>query len=134
MCWGGAEYKCGKNNMRVINYNNNTLYSTLNVPPKKVPTQFRRNHPNCQSAITKSYGFVASSVLSTIQFDRQNIINWAILDSSATSHYIMTTAPIRNKIKAINPVTVTMPNGTRVASAHERELSIPLLPQAARFR
>ena len=45
----------------------------------------------------------------------------------------MTTAPVCNKIKAINPVTVTMPNGTRVASTHECKLDIPLLPQAARF-
>ena len=97
-----------------------------------MPTQFRRN-PDSQSAITRRYGYAASSILSTIQFDRQNIIKWAILDSGATSHYIMTTAPVRNKIKAINPVTVTMPNGTRVASTHECELDIPLLPQAARF-
>ena len=132
MWWGWAEYRCNKNNMHVIGYNDNTLDSALNLPLQKVPTQFRRN-PGNQPAITRRYGFAASSILSTIQFDRWNVIKWALLDSGTTSHYIMTTAPVRKKIKAINPVTVIMPNGIQVASTHECKLGIPLLPEAARF-
>ena len=49
-------------------------------------------------------------------------------------HEIMKSVTVHKKIKAINPVTVTMSNGTQVASNHKCELEIPLLPAAARFR
>ena len=86
-----------------------------------------------QAAINSPYIFASSSTLSIIKFDRHNVIKWAILDSGATSHYIMTIAPVHKKIPAVSPITVTLPDGTRVSSTHECELALPQLPAAARF-
>jgi len=86
-----------------------------------------------QAAINSPDSFAASSILSTIQFDRQNVIKWGILQSGATHHYIMTTAPVRKKIPAVRPIPVTLPDGTGVSLTHECELALPQLPAAARF-
>jgi len=63
----------------------------------------------------------------------EKVITRAILDSGATSHYIMTTAPVWKKIPAVSPITFTLPDGTRVSSIHEYKLSLHQLPAAARF-
>ena len=70
--------------------------------------------------------------LSTINLNQHNIHEWAILDSGATSHFLLTTAPTTNKKAALNPLHVTMPDGNQVQSTHTCELDIPQLPANAR--
>ena len=70
--------------------------------------------------------------LSTINLNQHNIHEWAILDSGATSHFLLTTAPTTNKKAALNPLHVTMPDGDQVQSTHTCDLDIPQLPANAR--
>ena len=70
--------------------------------------------------------------LSTINLNQHNVHEWPILDSGATSHFLLTTAPTTNKKAALNPLHVTMPDGDQVQSTHTCELDIPQLPVNAR--
>ena len=64
---------------------------------------------------------------------RTDMRRWAILDSGASSHFLMMDAPLLYKRKTTNPVTVTVANGGRVRSTHDGALDIPGLPPRARY-
>ena len=55
-----------------------------------------------------------------------------ILDSGASSHFLLSTAPVLNKMVADRPLTVRLPNGDTVRSSHIDELDLPLLPRGER--
>ena len=77
--------------------------------------------------MTNSYAFAAEQLLrnisrpckqpspnmllSTVDINLQNIKKWAILDSGASSHFLVTGAPVTNKKVATNPIAVTLPDG-----------------------
>ena len=69
-----------------------------------------------------------------IQFKRfatENLgrqVHYAISDSEATGHFLVKGAPVVNKKKAINPVTITLPSGGTIQSTHTYNLNIPWLP------
>ena len=131
-CEGGAENNmCNKNNDVANIHTNHSLDSTL-TNSHQAACVLQCNATE-QPAINSPYSFAASSILSTIQFDRQNDIKWAILYSGATSHYIINTAPVCKEIPDVSPITVTLPDGTRASSTHECKLALPQLPAAARF-
>ena len=46
----------------------------------------------------------------------ENIKEWATLDSGATGHFLVTTAPKSNVQTAINPLVVKLPDGAQVRS------------------
>ena len=54
------------------------------------------------------YGYAASSILRTVSLTSENLRNWAILDSGASSHFILATSPIVNKRVADKPLTKKM--------------------------
>ena len=58
---------------------------------------------------------------------------WAILDSGASSHFLIVGAPILHKRKTANPIKVTVANGEQVQSTHDGALDIPGLPPGARY-
>ena len=62
----------------------------------------------------------------------KSIKDWVILDSGATSHFLVTTAPITNITPANNPLTVKLPDGACVSSTHTFTLTLPQLPTRAR--
>ena len=71
--------------------------------------------------------------LSTININPSNIHTWAILDSGATSHCLVTMAP-KSSVSPINdPLHVSLPNGDQVQSTHTYTLALPQLPVKARF-
>ena len=70
---------------------------------------------------------------STINTNLINIREWAILDSGASSHFLQVDAPLLNKQKTANPVTVTVANGQSVQSTHDGALDVPGLPARARY-
>jgi len=129
MWWGGAEYRCNKNNMHVFNYNTNTLNSTLNYHLGK-----------CQP---NSRGTPAISQQSPEDMDSRHLpfyppSNLRDKTSSNGLFYTpappyITSAPVCKKIKTINLVTVTMSNGTQIASIHKCKLDILPLSEAAQF-
>ena len=58
---------------------------------------------------------------------------WAILDSGASSHFMVTDAPVIEKEKATAPLSIQLPDGASVTSSHTCLLDIPQLPKAARI-
>ncbi len=56
---------------------------------------------------------------------------WAILYSGATSHFLMTAAPVTNMRPTIKPIIARLPNGERVHTMHMCTLNIPALPASA---
>ena len=81
----------------------------------------------------RKYSHAANSLLATINFNLEDIRNWAILDSGATSHFLVPDAPTINVQPALNPLHVTMPDGNSVSSTHTCELDLPQLPKQARL-
>ena len=62
----------------------------------------------------------------------KSIKYWEILDSGATSHFLVTTAPITNITPASNPLIVKLPDGACVSSTHTCTLTLPQPPTRAR--
>ena len=75
----------------------------------------------------------AANLLSTITLTAENIKEWAILDSGATSHFLVLEAPTRHTEVATNPLIVRLPDGARVKSTHTCELELSQLPPEARI-
>ena len=71
-------------------------------------------------------------LLSTYDVNQENIKEWAILDSGASSHFLCLDAPVTNKQPATNPITIVQPDGDVMVSTHTGDLDLPQLPQAAR--
>ena len=62
----------------------------------------------------------------------KNIREWAILDSVVSSHFLVLGVPVTNKQVAVNPISVTLPDGDQVHSTHIGKLDMPQLPKSAR--
>ena len=78
------------------------------------------------------FGYAANTILREVALTSENLQNWAILDSGASSHFLLLTAPVLNKMVADRPLTVKLPNGNTVRSSHIAELDLPLLPRGGR--
>ena len=63
----------------------------------------------------------------------KNQHEWAILDSGASSTFLLSQAPVRNAQVATKPLHIKLPNGTTIQSSHIAELALPQLPQQARL-
>ena len=102
----------------------------------QIPFEFewgKKNTTSYQGTPTRyGYANAASSMLSTINFNVEDIKQWAILDSGATSHFLCMDAQATGVTPTKDPITVTIPDGTKLTSTHTRELDLPNLPQAAR--
>ena len=79
------------------------------------------------------FGHVANQLLKTVDFSLEDIREWAILDSGATSHFLVVDAPADDVMTATNPISVRQPDGAKVQSSHTCELRIPQLPKKARL-
>ena len=56
---------------------------------------------------------------------------WAILNSSTTSHFLMTAAPMTNMHSTNKPIIACLPNGEHVHSMHMCTLDISAFPALA---
>ena len=72
-------------------------------------------------------------LLRTVDFTQDNIKDWAILNSGATSNFLVTEVPVADSVLAINPVTVTIPDGAKVQSTYDCKLAMPGFPAQARI-
>ena len=79
------------------------------------------------------FAYAASALLSTVNINQDNIHEWAVLDSGATSHFLVINAPTVNKKPAQQPISASLPDGDKIHSTHTGDLDLPELPQAARF-
>ncbi len=87
--------------------------------------------PKCIETNTQC-AFTANSLLKTINLNQENIKEWAILDSGATSHFLVVDAPCEDIQPALMPLTVRQPDGAQVRSSHTCSLHIENLPKNAR--
>jgi hypothetical protein len=78
-----------------------------------------------------NYALAASILFKMINTDAEIIKQWAILDSGATSHFLMTNAPATNILPTAVPIVARVPNGNLVHSMHVSMLIIPSLPPNA---
>ena len=118
-------------------YENAIAGITREPPPAAKPRDNPRAPPNflksnCPAQRSR-YAYAANDLLSTIKFTADNIKEWAILDSGATSHFLVTDAPVRHREVASDPLIVRLPDGARVKSTHTCELNLSQLPSAARI-
>ena len=78
-----------------------------------------------------TYGFAgaAAALFETITLDKDNIWKWAILDSGATSSFLMMDTHATNLNNNAEKINVTLPDGNNVQSTHQYLLNLPdLLP------
>ncbi len=79
------------------------------------------------------YGVAASALLRKVTMTAQNISQWAILDSGASSHFLLSSAPVTDKEIATNPLQIKLPNGATIQSSHTANIALPQLPPMARI-
>ena len=53
----------------------------------------------------------------------------AFADTGATAIFVMEDVPVDNKRAVLKPLTINLPDGTRVKSTHECDITIPGLPK-----
>ena len=81
----------------------------------------------------QKYEYAAKALLATVDINMQNVHEWVILDSGATSHFLVIAAPTTDRQEAKNPLSVKLPDGARMSSTHTCTLAIPELPVKARI-
>ena len=72
-------------------------------------------------------------LLSTVDTNRKNIKEWAMLDSGVSIHSLVTEMPVINKQPALNHMTVITPDRTQVQPTHTYHLDILLLPEEVKL-
>jgi hypothetical protein len=81
---------------------------------------------------TNNYTFAASVLIKIISTDADTIKQWSILDSGATSHFLMNNVPATKIVPTTKPIIACLPNGKQVHSTHTCTINIPSLPPHAR--
>ena len=56
------------------------------------------------------FGYAAATILHEVALTSENLRNWVILDSGASSHFLLSTVPVLNKMVADVPLMVTLPD------------------------
>ena len=100
------------------------------VPLKSVPSPISPRFE--QYGNHSKYAYAAGKLLATVDFNISDIRKWAVLDSGATGNFLVTDAPMIDKKDTHVPLSVTLPDGSKVQSSHVGKLDIPQLPKAAR--
>ena len=78
------------------------------------------------------YGYAANQLLKTVSIDMHNVKQWAILDSGATSNFLMTETHTFSVTPTDEPISVTLPDGNKVQLTHKCVLDFPQFPESAR--
>ena len=86
-------------------------------------------HDQC---LTHGLSVAVNALLGAITLTKANVHKWAILDSGATSNFMMTNAHVDTKEATTEGINVSLPDGNKVQSTHRCTLNIPGLPKAAR--
>ena len=106
----------------VHTYCTNFKKITLSKTPRQ-PTHLSSSGEQKESQDIKpskySYAQAANSTLKTINFHLNGIKDCAILDSGATSYFLVTDVSATGISNATNPITVTIPDGSKLTSTHE---------------
>ena len=102
-------------------------YTTTPTPTPCTPSRKSYN-----KNATK-YSHAANSLLKTIDFTIEDIKNWAILDSGATSNFLITDATIEDERPTLNAITAKLPDGRSVTTTRKGRIRWRDLPKKARW-
>ena len=69
------------------------------------------NTTKTKNTHSKRDNYAENTLLLTVDINMKSIKDWAILDSGATSHLLVTTAPITNITPASSPLNAKLPDG-----------------------
>ena len=97
----------------------------------KKQTNTPKHHKN-ENTHSKRDNYAANTILSTVEINMKSIKDGVILDSGATGHFQVTTAPITNITPSSSPLTVKLLDGACVSSTHKCTLNLPQLPTISR--
>ena len=100
-------------------------------PHSLYPTSLAYNPPD--AVLSSRFGYAGAALLPTITITEKNRLAWAILDSGASSTFLLSDAPVKEKTEAINPIDIRLPDGNHVSSSHKALLDLPQLSRAARI-
>ena len=81
----------------------------------------RRTPPNISKTKiihSKRDNYAANTILSTVDINMKSIKDWVIIDSGATIHLPVTTAPITNITPASIPLNFKLTDGACISSTH----------------
>ena len=113
---------CTDKNSCFVNMYNTSLIPAQPIVPQPLGAENRTR-----------FGFAAALLLPTITLTDKNRLKWAILDSGASSHFLVPNAPCTNMQVAMSPLRIRLPNGKFVTSSHTCDLDLPLIPRTARL-
>ena len=124
--------------MRTPNDNENTdgIYKFQNNNPiqeykNKMRFEFKWNKRKAFQVNPSKYEYAEASIsmLKTINFNLEDITDWAKLNSGATRHFLVTDASATGIPIATNHITVTIPAGSKLTSTHKQELTFHYCPK-----
>ena len=95
----------------------------------------RRTPPNTtktKNTHSKREYYASNKILSTVDINMKSIKDWAIIYLGATSHFLVTTSPIKNITPESSPLNVKLPDGSCVSSTLTCTLNLTQLPTRAR--
>ena len=95
----------------------------------------RGEQKKAQHINPNKYGYTqtANSNSKTINFNPEDIKDWAISDPADTSHCLITVASATGMSVYTDPITVTIPDVPKLTLTHKQELDLTLLPKAVRY-
>ena len=82
----------------------------------QIPNPYTYNSRHSYHKSANTYLHAATSLLKTINFNLEDIKQWAILDSGATRHILLTDAPIDDERQTLDPITAKLLDGRRMTS------------------
>ena len=109
----------------------NKLHECLTPTPKlkSFPPMSDRQHKRTYAQCL----FLANDLLKTTNLNRENIREWMILDSGATSQFLVVDAPCDDVKPSTEPRTVQQPDSAKLCSSHTCSLCVTSLLQKTRL-
>ena len=72
-----------------------------------------------KTKFSKFHNYAVNHLLKTVTVNMENVKQWAILDSGATSNFLMMNARTASIVPTDNSISVTLPDGSKVQSTHK---------------
>ena len=118
--------------MQCHSYQQQCLYIQLHAPQNIPPARFTPVANHLIANNQPLYHPPQNMHLSTLDINLKNIREWEILDSGASSHFLVIGAPVTNKQVAVAPISDTLTDGDQVHSTHKGDLDMTQFPKSAR--
>ena len=100
---------------------------------------FENYNDSSESTLTNAqlqqtrYKYAAENLLREVQLTSENLRKWEILESGASSHFILSTAPVLNENIVDKRFKVRLPDRRTVCLSHMGTLPLTQLPISSRI-